>query len=131
MASTAGQPKSHRGGTAAILRFLSWRLDIQTDLGSFADSASRGLSAKTYQAYGGDPLSELMGLLPKVFEDFPKSTVFASKLVFGNENLLTRWLHNQMPFAVQQRLETAGHTMHIVPLPVPEPAMPPPRVSIR
>ncbi|MFT4045872.1 MAG: APC family permease [Solimonas sp.] len=110
----------------------SLRARIENSLNYFTSyCASRGLAAKTYQAYGGDPLGELIALLPTVFEDFPKATVFASKLVFGNENLLTRWLHNQMPLAVQQRLEIGGRAMHIVPLPIPEPAAAPPRISIR
>lgn len=110
----------------------SLRARIENSLNYFGSyCASRGLAAKSYQAYGGDPLGELMTLLPRVFADFPKSTVFASKLVFGQETLLTRWLHNQMPLAVQQRLEAEGHPVHIVPLSVPKPAAPPPRVSIR
>ncbi|WP_028008472.1 APC family permease [Solimonas flava] len=110
----------------------SLRARIENSLNYFTSyCASRGLATKTYQAYGGDPLGELLGILPRVFADFPNATVFASKLVFGDETLLTRWLHNQMPLAVQQRLEADGHRMHIVPLAVPDPVAPPPRVSIR
>src|SRR3546814_1031003 len=93
--------------------------------------ASRDLAATSYQAYGGDPLGELMSLLPTVFADFPKCVVFSSKLVFEHETLLTRWLHNQMPLAVQQRLEAGGHPTHIVPLPIPKPAAPMQHVDIR
>lgn len=110
----------------------SLRARIENSLNYFTSyCASRGLAATSYQTYGGDPLGELMGLLPTVFADFPKSVVFSSKLVFEHETLLTRWLHNQMPLAVQQRLEAGGHQTHVVPLPIPKPAAPPPRVDIR
>ncbi|NKF20805.1 APC family permease [Solimonas marina] len=110
----------------------SLRARIENSLAYFTSfCSSRGLATASYQVYGGDPFAELMALLPQVFADFPKSTVFASKLVFGHETLLTRWLHNQMPLAVQQRLEAEGHPTHIVPLPVPKPAPPPPQVDIR
>ena len=110
----------------------SLRARIENSLNYFTSyCASRGLAATSYQTYGGDPFGELMALLPKVFADFPKSVVFSSKLVFDHETLLTRWLHNQMPLAVQQRLEAGGHPMHVIPLPIPKPAPPPPRVDIR
>jgi hypothetical protein len=110
----------------------SLRARIENSLNYFTSyCASRGLAATSYQTYGGDPFGELMALLPKVFADFPKSVVFSSKLVFEHETLLTRWLHNQMPLAVQQRLEAGGHPTHVVPLPIPKPAPPPPRVDIR
>jgi amino acid transporter len=110
----------------------SLRARIENSLNYFTSfCASRNIASRTYQAYGGDPFAELMGLLPQVFADFPRSTVFGSKLVFDHEAPLTRWLHNQLPLAVQQRLEAEGHPMHIVPLPIPRPAPPPPKVEIR
>lgn len=110
----------------------SLRARIENSLNYFTSyCASRGLAASSYQTYGGDPLGELMGLLPTVFADFPKSVVFSSKLVFEHETVLTRWLHNQMPLAVQQRLEASGHPTHIVPLPIPKPAAPAPHIDIR
>jgi hypothetical protein len=110
----------------------SLRARVENSLNYFTSfCASRGLATRTYQAYGGDPLGELMTILPQVFKDLPNSVVFSSKLVFGHETLLTRWLHNQLPLAVQQRMEAQGRAMHVVPLPVPKPAPPPPRVEIR
>lgn len=110
----------------------SLRARIENSLNYFTSfCASRGLATRTYQGYGGDPLGELMALLPQVFADFPKCTVFASKLVFGHETLATRWLHNQMPLAVQQKLAAEGRSMIVVPLHVPELPPPPPRPSIR
>ena len=104
----------------------SLRARIENSLAYFSGfCTSRGLACSSYQAYGSDPLEELMGLLRRVFADYPQSTTFASKLVFGPESRMTRWLHNQMPLTVQRRLETDQRTMLIVPLPVPELQRPP------
>ena len=88
---------------------------------------SQGHAAAYYQAYGADPLEELTQLTLKVVKDYPDSVSFASKLLFEKENLWTRILHNQMPMAMQRRLNLAGHEMIIVPIPVPEPCAPKPR----
>ncbi|TXH06063.1 MAG: APC family permease [Nevskiaceae bacterium] len=81
---------------------------------------SRGLPAAYYQAYGADPLDELMRLLADVIAKHPNNVCFASKLEFERENLWTRILHNQMPLAMQRKLNLAGHQLVIVPLKVPQ-----------
>jgi len=41
---------------------------------------------------------------------------FAGKLVFQRENILSRLLHNQTPYALERRLQFEG--LHLVILPV-------------
>lgn len=81
---------------------------------------SQGHAAAYHQAYGADPLQELMQLTLKVLNEHPNSVCFASKLMFARESLWTRILHNQMPIAMQARLNLRGHEMIVVPIPVPE-----------
>ncbi|MBL6750175.1 MAG: amino acid permease [Nevskia sp.] len=83
---------------------------------------SQGYASASYQAYGADPLEELTQLTLKVLDEFPDSVCFASKLMFEKETFWTSLLHNQMPLAMQRRLELAGKEMIIVPVHVPEPA---------
>src|SRR3546814_17112192 len=64
----------------------SLRARIENSVNYFTSyCASRDLAATSYQAYGGDPLGELMSLLPTVFADFPKCVGFSSKLEFEHE----------------------------------------------
>ena len=46
----------------------------------------------------------------------PNSLFFTSKLVFRNENWVTRLLHNQTALALQRRLHLNGMQMVILPM---------------
>ena len=81
---------------------------------------AQGLAAASRQAYGADPLEELTLLSLEVVKSYPDSVSFASKLMFEEDSAWTRFLHNQMPLAMQRRLELSGHRMIIVPLQVPD-----------
>ena len=81
---------------------------------------SRGYASRGYAAYGADPLDELTRLTSRVLKEFPDSMCFMSTLVFSRENLFTRFLHNQMPLAMQRRLHLGGHQAVIVPIRLPE-----------
>ena len=86
--------------------------------------ASQGLAATSYEGYGADPQSELVNLIDQVFDDYPNSVCFASRIVFRKENLFTSLLHNQMPIAVQRRLHEQNRKMIIVPVKIEEDDMP-------
>jgi hypothetical protein len=91
---------------------------------------SLGYQALAYQAYGADPLEELTQLTQGVLKEYPRSVCFASKLFFDKESAWRRMLHNQMPLAMQRRLQLAGHEMIVVPVHVPE-ALPEARMPIK
>ena len=55
-------------------------------------------------------------LAEEVVKDFPNICVFAGKLVFREENLLSRLLHNQTAFMAQKRLVFAGLPMIVMPI---------------
>lgn len=75
-----------------------------------------GLAAASFEAYGTDPLEELIKLTEKIMKDYPLSICFASKLIFVHDNLFTRWLHNQTAAAMQRRLHLQGQQMVILPM---------------
>ncbi len=77
-----------------------------------------GLAAKSTCAFGTDPVDELVRLTEDTLREFPNSVCFASKLIFTHDNLFTRWLHNQTPLAMQQRLHLQGVQMVILPMKV-------------
>ena len=47
---------------------------------------------------------------------FPHAQFFAGQLVFKDESLLTRWLHNYTVFELQRRLYQQGWPMLILPI---------------
>jgi amino acid transporter len=77
---------------------------------------SKGLAAKSYLAFGTDPIDEVIKLAQQVNEDFPNCIFFASKLIFEHENWLVRLLHNQAALAIQRRLHLRGLQMVILPM---------------
>jgi hypothetical protein len=79
---------------------------------------SHGLAAKSYLAFGTDPIEGFVELCERVRQDFPQSIFFTSKLVFERDNFLMRLLHNQAALVLQARLHLAGMQMVILPMKV-------------
>jgi amino acid transporter len=77
---------------------------------------SKGWAAKSYLAFGTDPIDEITKLAEQVQKEFPNSIFFASKLVFEQENWLIRLLHNEAALAIQRRLHLLGLQMVILPM---------------
>jgi hypothetical protein len=89
----------------------------EDDLQSFVDFANcLGWYAEYRYALGTDLMEELEKLCKSVAKEFPRSVFFAGKLVFQEENLLTRLLHNHTPFTLEQRLQFEGLEMMILPV---------------
>jgi len=77
---------------------------------------SKGWAAKSYLAFGTDPIDEVTRLAAQVHEEFPNCIFFASKLIFARENWLIRLLHNEAALAIQRRLHLQGLQMVILPM---------------
>jgi hypothetical protein len=60
----------------------------------------------------------LENLAQEVIAEYPNSVCFAAKLIFANDNLLIRWLHNQTALTMQRRLHLRGQQMVILPMKV-------------
>ena len=89
----------------------------EEDLKSFVDFANcLGWHAEYRYALGIDLMTELEKLCSSVTREFPRSVFFAGKLVFQQENFLTRLLHNHTPHTLQQRLEFEGLEMMVLPI---------------
>jgi hypothetical protein len=67
-------------------------------------------------AVGTDVVAELETLCTAAAREFPRSTFFAGQLVFQKEAWYQPILHNETAFALQKRLQLAGHTMVILPI---------------
>ena len=89
----------------------------EDDLKSFVDFANcLGWYAEYRYGLGIDLMDELEKLCKSVATEFPRSVFFAGKLVFQEENFLTRLLHNHTPFTLEQRLQFEGHEMMVLPV---------------
>ncbi len=77
---------------------------------------SKGWAAKSYLAFGTDPIDDFSSLCEKVHADFPNSIFFTSKLIFARDNWFTRQLHNEAALVLQRRLHLHGLQMIILPM---------------
>jgi amino acid transporter len=89
----------------------------EDNLKSFVEYANcLGWPAEYRFSVGVSLLDEIEKLCRSVAKDFPKVMFFAGKLVFEREHVLSRFLHNQTPYALERRLQFDG--MHLIILPV-------------
>ncbi|WP_085314541.1 APC family permease [Derxia lacustris] len=79
---------------------------------------SHGLAARSYLGFGIDVVTEVSHLCEQVQKDFPNTIFFTSKLIFREENWITRLLHNQAAVAIQRKLHLEGMQMVILPMKV-------------
>jgi len=97
------------------------RVDRMKDMEFYMELARQhGIASKYYLGFGVDGVEELVKLCREAHAEFPHVVFFASKLVFDSETWLTKLLHNQIVYAMQQRLQLEG--MHMVILPMRAPA---------
>jgi amino acid transporter len=75
-----------------------------------------GRYAEYVYALGTDTVDEVEKLCEGVAKTFRRTVFFAGKLVFSEENLLTRQLHNQAAFTIQRRLQFKGMQMVVLPV---------------
>ena len=75
-----------------------------------------GFPADYRMDIGTDVVETATDLCESVVREFPRSTVFAGKLVFQRENVFQKILHNETAFAIQRRLQWNGVTSVVLPI---------------
>jgi len=78
----------------------------------------RGFYSESHIALGTDIVDEAARLCDVIAEKFPQAQFFAGQLVFKDESMVTRWLHNHTVFELQRRLYQHGRAMLILPIQV-------------
>ena len=78
----------------------------------------RGFYAEAHYGLGTDIVDEAAHLCDQIAEKFPQAQFFAGQLVFKDESMITRWLHNHTVFELQRRLYQNGRPMLILPIQV-------------
>jgi amino acid transporter len=74
------------------------------------------LAAASHRCFGTDVVRELTELVETLVEKFPNAIVFASKLIFEDDRLLPRLLHNQTALTMQRQLHLRGVQMVVLPM---------------
>jgi hypothetical protein len=75
-----------------------------------------GLAAKSYLAFGVDPIEELTKLAEKIYAEFPHSIFFTSKLIFERGNWYIRQLNSEAALTILRRLHLRNMPMVILPM---------------
>jgi hypothetical protein len=102
------------GGKEAV---ETMRIEANATLAFFVDYChSHGYAAKSYLAFGTDPIDEFDELCSRVEKEFPDTIFFTSRLLFANENWFIRLLHNQAAMVLQRRLHLAGRQIMVLPM---------------
>jgi len=78
--------------------------------------AQQGLPAEAYMVFGTDIIESLLTLTKEVSQKYPDAIFFASELIFANDNMLTRFLHNHTALLLQQGLHMEGKELVIIPM---------------
>jgi amino acid transporter len=77
---------------------------------------SRGYGAAAFTAVGTDVMGEILQLAEATAERFPNHVFFAGQLLFTNETLLTRHLHNHSALVLQRRFYLANLPFVVLPI---------------
>lgn len=105
------------GSFKGIAEMESLKNSVEASLMKYVDLAkSMGFPADYRMNIGTDVVDTATQLCSRVAEEFPRSTVFAGKLVFMRESMFQRLLHNETAFAIQRRLQWKGLAMMVLPI---------------
>jgi amino acid transporter len=77
---------------------------------------AHGRYAEGFATIGTDVADEVARHAPDLARKFPQAVFFAGRLIFPQDSVWTRWLHNNLVFAVQRRLSYQGIPFVILPI---------------
>jgi amino acid transporter len=75
-----------------------------------------GFSADYRMEVGTDVVEIASNLCEGISKEFPESTFFTGKVVFKNETIFHKLLHNETAFAIQRHLQWCGISTVIIPI---------------
>ncbi len=93
------------------------RRHVKKDVDQYVDFMhSMGYYSEGFFELGIDPVEQIVKLLPKITKRFPNAVFFGGKLVFSQETLATRFLHNNVIFEIQRQFYYQGIPTVILPI---------------
>jgi hypothetical protein len=76
----------------------------------------QGFYAEGISAIATDVVEEVSKLAPEILNRFPKALFFGGQLVFPQEPMFGRWLHNYTVFSIQRRFYYQGIPLVMLPI---------------
>jgi amino acid transporter len=87
------------------------------DVQKYVDLTRRlGFPAEGVTALGIEVVAEATEVCERVARQYPKATIISGKLVFRQERMFNRLLHNETPTLIQRRLQWVGVPMVVLPV---------------
>jgi amino acid transporter len=95
--------------------------ELKKKIGKDAESyvqymKQNGYYAEAVTSITVDVVGEAISIAPHILKRFPQAVFFTGQLVFPEDSLLTRWLHNYTSFAIQRKFYHMGHAIVILPI---------------
>ena len=75
-----------------------------------------GYHAEAFTLFGTDTVEEVSQAALEIQKKYPNSTFFGGQIIFDDNSLLTRILHNYTLFSMQRRLYEHGIPLYILPI---------------
>ncbi len=89
----------------------------RNDLARYVDFMQhQGFYAEGLFFMGVDVLQESDKVIEVIADRFPRAVVFGGQLVFPNESIWTRWLHNDTAFTLQRKFYQQGIPFVVLPI---------------
>ncbi|MEO8379551.1 MAG: APC family permease [Acidobacteriota bacterium] len=93
------------------------RRQTESDVQQYVDLTRRlGFPAEGVTEVGTEVVEEATRVCERVARLYPKATIISGKLVFRQERLFNRLLHNETPTLIQRRLQWLGVPMVVLPV---------------
>jgi K+ transporter len=93
-----------------------------SDLERYVDLAHKlGFRADYRYRIGTEAVESVVELCEEIAKEFPRSIFYLGQLVFENDRVYYKILHNETAFAIQRRLQFAGLQAIVLPIRVTEP----------
>jgi len=90
---------------------------MDEDLGKYVRlMKARGFHSESMSIIGTDLVAEVMELTPQIIKKFPKAIFFGGQIVFREDSIFTRFLHNYAVFALQREFYKLGLPFMIMPI---------------
>lgn len=91
--------------------------NVKCDVERYVDFMKKnGFYAEGISVCGVDVIEEIEAIAPELQKRFPNAVFFGGQLIFPDDSLMTKFLHNYTVFALQKRLYRQGTPFVILPI---------------
>lgn len=93
---------------------------VEHEVNRYIDLMKRhGYHAEGFGLFGTDTVEEISHISEKILARYPHATFFGGQMVFPDNSIVSRLLHNYTLFSMQSRLYKEGIPLFVIPIEVP------------